>query len=223
MSKRRNTNRNSNSAVKRFFRKPIVMMTCVALVVVLVLGALGTITEGFSDWSGETMKNGFSTLHLNQNNLFFNVIEDETLLDNNYGKATAKNGVITLNYEKADTDDTKVDIAETIDMATIKLKAGEYTFSAMKDENWTKCYVVGTYIVDGITHKWYADYEKVPGNDVSETSHARTLELKAETEVTFSIIVCEGAKLENVKITPILVEGKDEGNFHSGLLGAIIG
>ena len=128
MSKRRNSNR--NNAVQRFFRKPIVMMTCVALVVVLVCGTLGTITKGFSDWSGDTMKDGISNIHLNQKNLFFNVIKDETLSDTNNGKAVAENGKITLNYDIVDNDANAVTIAETVEFATIKLAKGEYTLSA---------------------------------------------------------------------------------------------
>ena len=221
MSKRRNTNRNSNSALKRFFRKPIVMMTCVALAVTMVLGTLGTITEGFNDWSGDTMKNGISTIHFNQNNLFFDVIEDKTLADTNNGKAVAKNGKITLNYDIADTDNNAVTVAETIEFATVNLKEGTYTLSAMNKADWKTCYVVGTYTLDGTTHTWYADYESISSFNNADTAHARTLELAEDVEVIFSIRVCEGAKLDNVKVTPVLVEGENEGNYYAGLLGLI--
>lgn len=216
MSKRRN-----NNSVNKFFRKPIVMMTCVALVVVLLCGALGTITNGFSDWSGETMKDGLSTLHINQKNLFYDVIEDKTILDNNNVTAEAKNGIITLKADIVDTDESATTVAETITFAKIELKKGEYTLSAMKNADWKTCYVVGTYNLNGTTHTWYADYESISGFNTAETAHARTLELAEDVEVTFSIRVCEGAELEDVKIAPVLVEGEDVGNYYAGLLGLI--
>ena len=218
MSKRRN---NKNNAVKKFFRKPIVVMICVALAIVMLCGALGNLTEGFTNFEGENLKENISTLHLNKKNLFFDVIEDETLLDNNFGKATAKQGVITLNYEKADSDENAVTIAENIQIATITLKKGEYTLSAMNKADWKNCYVVGTYNVGGTTHTWYADYENVPVALASDVTHDRTLTLDADTEVMFYIRICEGTKLDNVKVTPVLVEGKNEGNYFAGLLGLV--
>jgi len=218
MSKRRN-----NNSIQKFFRKPIVMMTCVALVVVLVFGALGTITNGFSDWSGETMKDGLSTLHINQKNLFYDVIEDGEIADSSNVEAEAKNGIITLSADIADTDENAVTPAENIAITTLKLSKGTYTLTAYDDADWKTCYVVGTYNLNGTTHTWYADYKTVPSKLASETAHARTLELTEDVEVTFSIRVCEGAELEDVKIAPVLVEGEDEGNYYAGFLGAIMG
>ena len=99
------------------------------------------------------------------------------------------------------------------------LEEGTYTLSAFANADWKNCYVVGTYTVDGITHTWYSDYDKVPASLVTDTVHARTLELESETAVTFAVKVCEGAELKNTKITPVLVEGEDVGNYYVGILG----
>lgn len=216
MSKRRN-----NNSVNKFFRKPIVMMTCVALVVVVICGMLGNLTKGFTDFDGENFKDRLSTVHINQKNLFFDVIEDKTILDNNNVTADAKNGIITLKADIADTDESATTVAETITFAKIELKKGEYTLSAMKNADWKTCYVVGTYNLNGTTHTWYADYESISGFNTAETAHARTLELAEDVEVTFSIRVCEGAELKDVKITPVLVEGENVGNYYAGLLGLV--
>ena len=221
MSKRKNYKK--NSSVKKFFRKPIVMMTAVALVVVVICGMLGNLTNGFTDLDTDNFMDRLSTIHINQKNLFFDVIEDKTLLDNSNVTAKAEDGVITLKANIDDTDKNATTVAETITFATVKLTKGTYTLTAMKKVDWKTCCVVGTYTVNGTTHTWYADYTdtEVDGFNKSETVHGCTLDLEADTEVTFSIRVCEGAKLDNIKITPVLVEGKDAGNYFAGLLGLI--
>ena len=224
MSKRRNYKRNTNS-VKKFFRKPVVMMTAVALVVVILCGALGNLTDGFTNFESEDLKDKLSTMHINKDNLFYDTIEDKVLLDNANGKVTSENGVITVNASIADTNDNVITVAESIALTTIKLEKGKYTFTAYDDADWKSCYVVGTYNVDGTTYTWYADYTdtEVDGFNTSETVCGKTLELAADTEVTFSLRLCEGVKLDNVKITPVLVEGEAEGNYYAGILGGLIG
>lgn len=220
MSKRRNNNRSTNP-IKKFFRNRWVQMTCVALAAILVCGMLGNLTEGFTNFKGESMKDRLSTMHINKDNLFFDKIEDGVISDTVNAKATADSGVIKLTANIADTNTDAVTVAETITFATVQLKEGTYSFTAYDNKDWKSCYVVGTYTLDGTTHTWYADYESITSFDNTETAHARTLELAEDVEVTFSIKLCEGVELENAKITPVLVEGEDVGNYYAGLLGLI--
>ena len=209
----------SNKTKKKFFERPLVIIITAVLACVIVCGILGGLTTGFTDFEEKSVEKNYSTLLLNKNNLFYDTIEEGTLYDGVNYSAKVKNGIITLNGESVDTDSDSVTISDTITFATVRLEEGTYTLSAFANADWKNCYVVGTYTVDGITHTWYSDYDKVPASLVTDTVHARTLELESETAVTFAVKVCEGAELKNTKITPVLVEGEDVGNYYVGILG----
>ena len=221
MSKRRYYKK--NSSVKKFFRKPIVMMISVALVVVALCGMLGNLTDGFTNFDSENLKDKFSTMHINKDNLFYDVIEDKVFLDNNNAKVSAENGVLTVKASITDNDTNAITIAEAVTFATIKLEKGTYTLSAYDKADRGVCCVVGTFNANGSTHTWYGDYtdKQVDGFDTSATSHGQTVTLESDTEVTFVLRICEGAELDNVKIMPVLVEGENEGNYYAGILGLI--
>lgn len=155
-------------------------------------------------------------LDLNEDNLFYEKIEDGEIYDNLEVEAIAKNGIITLNGELIDTSPSTIDQSTPIALATITLEAGEYTFTCFNDPSYKSYYAVGTYEIDGETYTWYADFNKAPNNSENdETLLGKTVELTEETEVTFEIRLIEGAELENVKAVPVLVEGDKDGSYYA--------
>lgn len=155
---------------------------------------------------------------LNEDNLFYEKIEDGEIYDNIEVDAIAKNGIITLNGNITDTSPATIDQSTPIDLVRITLPAGEYTFTCFDNPNIKSYYAVGTYSLDGETYTWYADFDEVPNNsDNDETLLGKTVELTEETEVTFEIRLIEGATLKNVKAVPVLVEGDEDGSYYAPL------
>ena len=89
------------------------------------------------------------------------------------------------------------------EIGTINLPAGTYTFTANDDVDKNEFYVVG--LVEGV-EKWYSD--------ISNSENGRTHSFTADTSVTFRIVVNEGAKLNNVKIRPCIVEGSVSAEYY---------
>lgn len=88
-------------------------------------------------------------------------------------------------------------------IGSITLAAGTYTFTANEDVDKNEFYVVG--VVNG-QEVWYSD--------ITNSENGLTHTFGSETTVTFRIVVLEGAKLDNVKFRPCVVEGKVAGDYY---------
>ena len=182
-------------------------LTVVGIVLAAVmLCAVGVrLTDGFTDFSFQA--------DLNEDNLFFEKIEDGRIYGNEEIDAVAKNGAITLNGSIADTGNGAI-LSDPIELCTMTLEKGTYTFTCFDHPNRKAFYAVGLY--DGNT--WYADYEEAPYNPSNDVSLlGRTVTITEDTEVTFYIYLCEGAELEDVVARPVLVPGVEAGNLTVGL------
>ena len=178
----------------------------IILASVILCGVFVRLTDGFSDFSFEA--------DLNEDNLFFEQIEDGRIYGNDQVDAIAENGVITLNGSIVTTGTGNAVLSDPIELCTITLEKGTYTFTCFDHPNRQEYYAVGTY--DG--NIWYADWEEAPYNPTNDPSLlGRTVTLTEETEVTFFIYLCEGADLDDVKAAPVLVPGIEPGNLTVGL------
>lgn len=192
----------------RFLKKNLIPIVAIVIVTILLCGLTIRLTDGFTDFSFQA--------DLNEENLFFEKIEDGRIYGNDDIDAIAKNGEITLNGSITTTGTGTVVLSAPIELCTLTLEKGTYTFTCFDDPNRQEYYAVGTY--DGNT--WYADWEEAPYNPNGDTSLlGRTVTITEETEVTFYIYLCEGAELDNVKARPVLVPGTEPGELTVGLLG----
>ena len=202
--------RNSNQKLTKKNWKVIIIAVILSAVVVPVLFNL---TDGFDNVD---LKDNL-TRKLNEENYFFEQIKDCVIYDNIQVDTVAKSGVITLDGEIANTNPGTITLSNPVALATVTLPAGEYTFTCFKTPNIKAYYAVGTYTVDGDTYTWYADYEEAPNNEAKdELLQGKTVKLTEETVVTFEIRLVEGAKLDNVKAVPVLVEGDENGSLYAG-------
>lgn len=202
--------------MKKFFRKRWVTNILLVLAAVAVCAFVFKLTDGFETFNPKDI----ATLDLNEDNLFFEQIEDGEIFDNLQVTAIAENGAITLKGEIADSSPATVDLSDAIDLGSITLKPGTYTFTCFKDPAYKSHYAVGTYTIAGTTYTWYADFEKAPNNTAGAVNLlGRTITLEEEVTVSFEIRLVEGAKL-NTKAMPVIVEGEEVGNFYAnGLFG----
>ena len=187
----------------------------ILLAAVILCGVTMRMTDGFTDFDFSASPN--------EENLFFEKIEDGALEFIVDVDAEVENGVITLDGGVA-TDATGVlTIAdEPIQFADLTLKAGEYTFTAFDKPNAKKFFAVGVYEADGVTYAWLADveetssfYEQALASAGYVNVHGNTVTFEEDTDVTFYIMVVEGAELDNVKAYPVVVEGSEAGSFYN--------
>ena len=192
----------------KFLKKNWLSVAAILVVALILFGLATRLTEGFTDFSFQA--------NLNEENLFFEKIEDGRIYGNAEVDAIAENGVITLDGSITTTGTGTAVLSDPIELCTLTLEKGTYTFTCFDDPNRQEYYAVGTY--DGNT--WYADWEEAPYNPDGDTSLlGRTVTITEETEVTFYIFLCEGAELDNVKARPVLVPGTEPGELTVGLLG----
>ena len=190
----------------------------ILLAAVILCGVTMRLTNNFTDFGTD----GLFTGTVNEENFFFEQIEDgdlEFIVDVD---AEAKSGVITLDGGVRASAGNSLTIAdEPIEFATLMLDAGEYTFSAFNKPSGKTYFAVGIYEIDGVKYAWLADtaksstyYDQALETRGYVNAHGQTVTFDEETEVTFFIMVVEGAELENVKAYPIIVEGDEEGDFY---------
>ena len=203
---------------KRNYNQKLSKKNWKVIIIAVALGVLASaLVFGLTDGYDNVDLKDNLTLKLNEDNFFFEKIEDGDIYDNVNIDAAAKNGVITLDGKIADTDPNAITLSDSISLATVTLPAGEYTFTCFDNPNYKSHYAVGTYVLDGKTYTWYADYDKAPNNTTNSTLlQGKTIELTEETEVTFEIRLVEGAELDNVKARPIVVEGDKDGSYYKG-------
>lgn len=204
--------------MKKFFKKKWVQYVLLLIAAVILCGVASRLTSGFTVFDVEEM---FS-VKLNEDNYFYEKIDDGVFYSDANVDAVADKGIITFNCEIPDTDASAVTVAEEIELATIQLKAGTYTFTCFDDEKptWKTYYATGTYVIDGVTYTWYADMDKAPNNSANSGSLlGKTVELEKDTIVVFEVHLCEGVELNNVKAVPVLVEGDEDGAYSNGIIG----
>ena len=203
--------------MKKFFKKRWVRNVLLVMAAVAACACVFKLTDGFENWDPKDV----ATLDLNEDNLFFEVIEDGEIFDNLQVEAKAENGAIILKGEIADANPSTVDLSDSIDLGSITLQPGTYTFTCFKNPAYKSHYAVGTYTIAGTTYTWYADFEKAPNNAGGAANLlGRTITLEESVTVNFEIRLVEGAKLNNVKAMPVIVEGEEPGNFYAnGLFG----
>ena len=170
----------------------------IILASVIVCGVFVKLTDGFNDFSFQP--------DLNEENLFFEKIEDGRIYGNDQVDAIAKNGAITLNGSIVTTGTGTAVLSDPIELCTITLEKGTYTFTCFENPDRQQYYAVATYG----ENMWYADWEEAPYNPTNDPSLlGRTVTLTEATDVTFYIYFCEGATLKNVKASPVVVPGSE--------------
>lgn len=188
------------------FRTSWIAIIGIILASVILCGVFARLTDGFSDFSFKA--------DLNEENLFFEKIEEGRLYGNDQVDAIAKEGKITLNGSIATTGTGNAVLSDSIELCKITLDKGTYTFTCFEHPDRQKYYAVGIYG----DNMWYADFEEAPYNPTDDPSLlGRTVTLTEETEVTFYIYLCEGATLKDVKAAPVLVPGIEPGELTVGL------
>ncbi len=203
--------------MKRNSKKSLAIVIAAVVVSVLLCGFLVRITDGFQVLDPKEV----FAAKLNEENLFFEKVEDGEIFDNYQIDAVVKDGVITLNGKIVAEDNTRLTFSDPIEFVTMKLEKGTYTFTCFDDPTVKSYFAVGEYIADGELHTWLADFEKVPGIDLSAelgNVHERTLTLEEDTTITFKIMIAEGAELEKIKGMPVIVSGDEVGDFYLSFL-----
>ena len=205
---------------KRNYNQKLSKKNWKVIIIAVLLAVLGSaivfnLTDGYDNVD---LKDNL-TRKLNEDNFFFEKLDDGVIYDNVNIDAEIKNGVITLDGSIADTDPNTITLSDSIGLTTLTLPAGEYTFTCFDHPNYKSYYAVGTYTLGGKTYTWYADFEDAPNNSTnSALLQGKTVELADEAKVTFEIRLVEGAELDNVKGYPVLVEGDENGNFYKSLI-----
>ena len=126
--------------MKKFFRKKWVQCVLFLVAAVILCGIASRLTSGFTVFDVEEM---FS-VKLNEDNYFYEKIDDGVFYSDANVDAVADKGIITFNGEIPDTDASAVTVAEEIELATIQLKAGTYTFTCFDNEKptWKTYYML---------------------------------------------------------------------------------
>ena len=203
--------------MKRIFKNKFVQYIGFLLVTVIVIAVLSNLTSGFT----KPIDKDALTPQLNEDNYFFEKIEDGDFYTSATVDAVAKNGIITFDGKIADSDPSSVDVGATIQLASISLKAGEYTFTCFnkEDPSWKTYMAVATYTVDGTKYTVHADFDKAPNNTAKDvTKLGQTFTLEQDATVVFSVQLMEGVNLDNVKAIPVLVDGDEVGAYSVGIL-----
>lgn len=193
------------SKIKNMKVTPL-MVVAIVMASLLLFGLFIRCTDGLTDFSFQA--------DLNEENLFFEKIEDGRLYGNAEVDATVKDGVITLDGSITTTGTGTAVLSDPIELCTLTLEKGTYTFTCFDEPNRQEYYAVGLY--NGYT--WYADWEEAPYNPTGDVSLlGRTVTITEETDVTFYIYLYEGAELDNIKASPVLVPGNEPGDLTVGL------
>ena len=154
---------------------------------------LGFVTAGFQQWSIDEMKDNASR-KVNPDNYY--TIECVELVDSNTGDGievdvNEKNGAIRLNGT--------ADVDMTLELGSVTLDAGEYTLTAIDGASNATIYMTAT--VGSTVYK----FDFTPNNTITITSDNTVVEL--------SIIIKQDAKLHNVQVLPVIVEGKESASY----------
>ena len=182
-----------------------------ALAVVVAVLLCGFITRTTDNWTN------FDPIKVNQDNLFYEQIEDGEIYDNYQIDAVAEGGIITLDGKIAAVDTSVLTFSDPIAFATLTLEPGTYTFSCFEDSSIKSYFAVGQYTLYGEDYTWLADFGKVPAIELGDefgTVLENTITLKETVEITFKVMIAEGTNLNDVEAKPGIVAGEEEGSFY---------
>lgn len=205
--------------------KNIITAICIVLVSVLLCGFTMRLTDNFTKFKPSEV----FARKLNSDNLFVGQIEDaeNTVLSNGVSYQI-DNGVYEFSGKTAadGNGDNSFSAEPKISVATLKLKPGTYTFTCFKSPVTSNgYYAYGTYTVGSDKHVWFADFQgdSVNSSEFSSAAgyvqHARTITLTEETEIHFGICITKGADMSHVKAFPMIVSGKNVGEFYAPFFG----
>lgn len=164
------------------------------LATVMLVSWIGSLSKGFENMDPKD----WEFVELNENNL----IDADALIEefndgSGYSLVKNDNGTITVkgsNEEEADA---------TVELGTITLKPGEYTFTTGKNGkngNATKSFYNLSLLAGDTTH--YADF-------------GGTLTVDAETEYTIVLTLGAEKSFNGITLYPVIVEGDEaEGYFN---------
>ena len=179
----------SNFNQKKGNRKMFVTIISAALIAVLACVGIGAMTSGFTN---------FSVIERNTDNLIAADTFGEDLIKDDSGVNVKANedGVLSL------TGSNKGASLAVIELGTIKLEAGEYTFTTgkngMNDDTNGSTYYMGLH----------------DGSTTVRADTKNTITVDAESE--YRIVLCVNAdeNVDGVKLYPMILEGKDEATFY---------
>lgn len=206
--------------------KNIISIVCIVLVTVLLCGVTMRLTDNFTKFKPSEV----FAQKLNEDNLFVGQIKDvDSQLLSNGISYSIKNGVYSFSGKSTADDATKsfVVCEPLIELGTMKLKPGTYTFTCFdKPSTSGGCYTYGTFKVGEADHVWFADYTGdgiVNADKLKPTNnyvqHTRTMTLTQEAEITFYIAITKNADMNNVKAMPMIVSGAETADFYAPFFG----
>ena len=163
------------------------------LVACLLMGAIGWISTGFTDFTKDGISGKFEPT-VNEDN-FFNV-ECVTLKSGNSGDGVT----VTVNDDGSvkvkGKNENKTDSLEYT-IGTVTLEPGTYTFTALDGASKNGSLVVA---VDGET-EYCADFGE------------NTFTLDSETELVIKLVIKPDVEI-NSTVYPVIVEGDEPGDFY---------
>ena len=161
----------------------------VVLVCILSCGFLMWAFGGLNDMSVDNAKDVFER-KVNEDNLYTS--ECVTITDRNDG-----NGIkLTVNDNGTIAVKGTADATVNYDLATVSLKAGEYTFTALEGASLKGAYV--SLSLEGVDKP--ADFT---GN---------TFTVVEDTEVVITLHIAEGTEI-NATVYPVIVKGDEAGTY----------
>lgn len=168
--------------------KRVILILCCILATVFLVSIIGSVTNGFDDLFNPSEWNA---KEINQDNLIKKSLYTISTESHPEGIDVTVNddGLIRVKGEN------KTDEDFSLDICTVSLPAGKYTFtSGVAGCSASKYYLIaGTY---------YADFNN------------NTFELTTETELTVSMIVKPGEKISTT-FSPVIVPGEESGSFYN--------
>ena len=173
--------------MKNFFKKKTMKKSTVAVVVLVamaVVGLVGFLSAGFTNMDVPSW-----VRERNPENLLEYDMPLEAQKKGNVYYSIDEEGTI---YVEGTIPASEDKVKFTYELGTVKLEKGEYTLTCSKDCGEATYQIIGTY-GDGKT--W-----------VSDDTDTRTVEFKADTEVTFSIVVYAEGEVD-IEARPVLNEG----------------
>ena len=173
--------------MRRKFKTKGIISLIVAVLVIAAISSLAVFTDGFTEWD---------IRDVNPDNLI-KVDDYSSTLD---AKRTDglkvdfdEDGVITVDGKNSGATDIKIEVA------TITLAKGQYTFSTSARGADDKTYYMSLETTD----------LKIMADDGEDS----TFIVDTETEFVIYIVVCAGEEIDTT-FKPVLVTGDDEGSFY---------
>lgn len=182
-----------------------------------ILGIIGTVLLSVMACALVfTLTNGFTGKRaLNEDNLLYDTYSDMK-------KKTYANG-LTLSQDNGviDISGKTDEEAAVIELCKVTLKAGTYTYTCFENAAFNGCYSFLEFTDSSVKTRVYGDFEDLGEMTVSgvTVNDSNTFTLSSETEVTVYIAVAADNDDVNAKAYPVLVSGKEAGDFYAPIFG----